>query len=52
MSAVEKFIKILEDNRNCKGTGIYSVCSAQSTVLEASMLQANHDESILLIEST
>ena len=52
MSAVEKFIKILEDNRNGKGTGIYSICSAQSTVLEASMLQAKHDESILLIEST
>ena len=52
MSAVEKFIKILEDNRNGKGTGIYSICSAQSTVLEASMLQAKHDDSILLIEST
>ena len=52
MSAVEKFIKILEDNRNGKGTGIYSICSAQSTVLEASMLQAKNDDSILLIEST
>ncbi len=52
MSAVEKYVQILADNRAGKGTGIYSICSAQSTVLEASMLQAKKDESILLIEST
>ena len=40
MSAVEKFLQILADNRLGKGTGIYSVCSAQATVLEASMWQA------------
>ena len=52
MSAVEKYVQILADNRAGKGTGIYSVCSAQSTVLEASMLQAKKDGSIVLIEST
>jgi D-tagatose-1,6-bisphosphate aldolase subunit GatZ/KbaZ len=52
MSAVDKFLQILADNRAGKKTGIYSVCSAQATVLEASMLQAKQDASILLIEST
>ncbi len=52
MSAVDKFVQILADNRAGKGTGIYSICSAQATVLEASMLQAKQDGSILLIEST
>ena len=52
MSAVEKFLQILADNRLGKETGIYSVCSAQATVLEASMWQAKEDQSILLIEST
>ena len=32
MSAVDKFVKILTYNRAGKGTGIYSVCSAQSPV--------------------
>ncbi len=52
MSAVDKYVQILADNRAGKRTGIYSICSAQSTVLEASMLQAKTDGSILLIEST
>ena len=52
MSAVERFVQILADNRAGKKTGIYSVCSAQATVLEAAMLQAKQDDSILLIEST
>ena len=52
MNAVEKFTQILADNRAGKKTGIYSICSAQATVLEASMLQAKKDQSILLIEST
>jgi len=52
MSAVDKFVQIVADNRAGKGNGIYSICSAQSTVLEASMLQARQDGSIVLIEST
>jgi D-tagatose-1,6-bisphosphate aldolase subunit GatZ/KbaZ len=52
MSAVSKFLKILHENREGKGSGIYSICSAQPTVLKASMLQAKKDKSIILIEST
>jgi D-tagatose-1,6-bisphosphate aldolase subunit GatZ/KbaZ len=52
MSAVDQYIQILADNRAGKKKGIYSICSAQSTVLEASMLQAKKDGSIVLIEST
>lgn len=52
MSAVDKFMQILADNRAGKNTGIYSICSAQPTVLEASMRQAKQDGSIVLIEST
>ena len=52
MSAVEKYVQILADNRAGKGTGIYSICSAQPTVLQASMRQAKKDGSIVLIEST
>jgi len=52
MSAVSQFIKILEENKNGNGLGIYSICSAQPVVLKASMLQAKKDNSIILIEST
>ncbi len=52
MAAIDKFVQILKDNREGKGTGIYSICSAQATVLKASMVQAKGDGSIVLIEST
>ena len=52
MSAVSQFVKILEENKNGNGLGIYSICSAQPVVLKASMLQAKKDNSIILIEST
>lgn len=52
MSAIQKFVEILNDNRTGKASGIYSICSAQETVLEAAMRQAKNDGSILLIEST
>lgn len=52
MSARDKFIELLENNKNGKGTGIYSICSAQRNVLVASMIQAREDGSIVLIEST
>ena len=42
----------LQDNREGKVVGIYSVCSANRFVLETSMLQAQQDNSMLLIEST
>ena len=43
---------LLAANRRGKGLGIYSVCSASRFVLEAGMLQAKQDKSLLLIEST
>ena len=43
---------ILEQNRQGQPVGVYSICSANRFVLEAGMLQARRDESILLIEST
>lgn len=52
MSAVSQFVKILEENKNGNGLGIYSICSAQPVVLKAAMLQAKEDNSIILIEST
>jgi D-tagatose-1,6-bisphosphate aldolase subunit GatZ/KbaZ len=43
---------ILEKNRRGEGVGVYSICSANRFVLEASMLHAKRDHSLLLIEST
>ncbi|HUN61406.1 MAG TPA: D-tagatose-bisphosphate aldolase, class II, non-catalytic subunit [Candidatus Sulfotelmatobacter sp.] len=44
--------ELLAANRRGKGRGIYSICSANRFVLEAGMLQAQRDGSLLLIEST
>ena len=52
MNNTEKLKKILEANKNNSAVGVYSVCSAHKTVLEASMLQAKKDDSLLIIEST
>ena len=46
------FLDILANNRKVGEKGIYSVCSANATVLKACFLQAREDVSILLIEST
>ena len=43
---------LLRANRRGKGLGIYSICSANRSVLESGMLQAARDGSLLLIEST
>jgi D-tagatose-1,6-bisphosphate aldolase subunit GatZ/KbaZ len=45
-------IDILRKNKSGNGGGVYSVCSANRYVLEASMLQAQKDNSLLLIEAT
>ena len=50
--AVEQMERILQANRRGKGQGIYSICSANRFVLEAGMLQAKRDGSLLLIEAT
>ena len=52
LKASSVFLNILSDNRIGRHKGIYSVCSAHPAVLEAAMLQAKEDGSILLIEST
>lgn len=51
-SATGRLREILRANRRGKGSGIYSICSANRFVLEAGMMQAARDGSILLIEST
>jgi D-tagatose-1,6-bisphosphate aldolase subunit GatZ/KbaZ len=43
---------VLAANRRGKNLGIYSICSANRFVLEAGMLQAERDDSLLLIEAT
>ena len=50
MSAALK--KIAEANRADATQGIYSVCSAHRQVIEAAVLQAKADQSLLLIEAT
>lgn len=52
ITAAEMFFSILKDNKKGKSTGIYSICSAHRTVLEAAMEQAADDGSFVLIEST
>ena len=44
--------KIAEANRADGTQGIYSVCSAHRQVIEAAVLQAKSDQSLLLIEAT
>lgn len=51
-SSLDVFLELMEANRNGMGKGIYSVCTAQPDVLEASFKQAKADNSLLLIEST
>lgn len=50
--AVEKLESIFQANRRGRSQGIYSICSANRFVLEAGMLQAKRDGSLLLIEAT
>jgi len=45
-------IKIIQEHKKGNPVGIYSVCSVNRYVLEASMQQAKIDGSIILIEST
>jgi len=52
INADKQLIDLLSRNRKGLQTGIYSVCSAHPAVLQASMLQALTDDSILLVEST
>ena len=51
-NASEELRAILEQNRQGKPLGLYSICSANRFVLEAAVLEARCDDSILVIEST
>jgi len=51
-NARDIFLEIIANNRKVEAKGIFSVCSANEDVLEACFLQAQKDDSILLIEST
>jgi D-tagatose-1,6-bisphosphate aldolase subunit GatZ/KbaZ len=51
-SAKDIFLDIIAANRSGLAKGIYSVCSANTEVLEACFKQAIADESVLLVEST
>lgn len=51
-NARDIFLDIIAGNRKGRLKGIYSVCSANSVVLEACCRQAVQDEKILLVEST
>lgn len=45
-------LDIIKQHKSGKNNGIYSVCSAHPMVLEAALLQAKQDQSVLLIEAT
>jgi len=47
-----RLVRIVRDNCEGRPVGIYSICSANRYVLEAGMLQARRDHSLLCIEST
>ena len=51
-NARDIFLDLMADNRKGVGKGIYSVCSANSSVIEACLSQAKEDGTIILIEST
>jgi len=50
--ATERLTAILDENHHGRAVGVYSICSANRFVLQAGILQARRDDSLLLIEST
>jgi D-tagatose-1,6-bisphosphate aldolase subunit GatZ/KbaZ len=50
--STSKLVEILQQNRTGQAVGVFSICSANRHVLEAGMMQAKRDNSLLLIEST
>jgi len=49
---MNEITQIMTDNKNGIPRGIYSVCSAHPTVIEAALLQGVEDNSPVLIEAT
>ena len=52
MSAIHEFLQLMKANKAGEAKGIYSICSAHPDVIRAGLLQAQNDESMILIEST
>jgi D-tagatose-1,6-bisphosphate aldolase subunit GatZ/KbaZ len=50
--ATQRLARILNDNHKGRPVGVYSICSANRFVIEAGMLEAMRDNTLLLIEST
>ncbi len=50
--ATLRLANVLRENHRGKAVGVYAICSANRFVMEAGILQAQRDDSILLIEST
>lgn len=51
-NARDLFLDLMAENRQGTAKGMYSVCSANSAVLEACFQQAKEDGTMLLVEST
>jgi D-tagatose-1,6-bisphosphate aldolase subunit GatZ/KbaZ len=51
-NTTQRLFQTLQENRRGHAVGVYSVCSANRYVLEAGMLQALRDDTLLLIESS
>ncbi|MBV8053256.1 MAG: class II D-tagatose-bisphosphate aldolase, non-catalytic subunit [Acidobacteriaceae bacterium] len=51
-NATAELAETLRQNHQGQAVGVYSICSANSFVIEAGMLQAKRDGTFLLIEST
>jgi D-tagatose-1,6-bisphosphate aldolase subunit GatZ/KbaZ len=52
LDSTAQLLQIVLENRAGAARGVYSICSANRSVLESGMLQAARDGSLLLIEST
>jgi D-tagatose-1,6-bisphosphate aldolase subunit GatZ/KbaZ len=52
MDNTESMKERLKANKKGSAVGLYSICSSNKTVLEASILQAKEDNSLLVVEST
>ena len=51
-NSTNRLFRLLRENHEGRPVGIYSICSANHYVLEAGIVQAKRDHSLLLIEST
>jgi D-tagatose-1,6-bisphosphate aldolase subunit GatZ/KbaZ len=52
MTARDQFLTLLKKNRAGEHFGAYSVCSSQENVIQASIAQAQAEDSFVLVEST